>query len=296
MNITLIGNPTGHDVQRLAEEAEKLGVTFEAVSVSSLILSEQNNVFGLFDANGRNVTNSDCYIFRGIGDADNEVMVIAKYLQRHGATIIEENTANGSISMDKLFLRAADHTIPMPNYLMIQNAQALESVTPTLVFPVVMKSTIGSMGRNVILVENAASLCQAYDKLGPRVILQEYLPVDHDIRAIVINGQYIDSYRRTRDDGEFRMNRPGNHKDHLPLPDEAISICERAAQYQNIEIAGIDLTHYNGTWYVLEVNTSPQFHMFETYTNKNIAKLLLEYAVSKTAANASLSHVSGSEN
>jgi ribosomal protein S6--L-glutamate ligase len=148
----------------------------------------------------------------------------------------------------------------------------------------VMKSTIGSMGKNVALIESTEALLVRYEELGPRVLLQQYLPVDHDVRAVVIGGRYVDAYKRTRTDGEFRMNRPGNHQEQIALPHEVVALCERAAHAQAIEFAGIDLVEHEGRWYVLEINTSPQFKSFEAKTGKNVAKLLLGYAKEKVAA------------
>ncbi|MEX0931648.1 MAG: ATP-grasp domain-containing protein [Candidatus Paceibacterota bacterium] len=281
MQITLIGQTEGHAVQRLQEEALKMGATLSAISIDTVVFSVQNNTFSLFDEENKNLMKSDCYIFRGIGDADQEVMVIAKYLLQHGATVIEGMTAHGALLMDKLFLGAIGQSVPTLNYFMVQSEQTLRIVQSALTYPVVMKATIGSMGMKVQLVRQESELAESYQAIGPRVILQEYLPVDHDYRAIVIGGKYIGAYRRERTDGEFRMNVEGNTKAKTELPLAVISICEQAAQQQNIEIAGIDLLHHDNKWYVLEINTSPQFKYFESITGQNIAQKIIQYAITK---------------
>lgn len=281
MLITLFGNTSGYAARRLQEEALHQGITLQLVPISSLVLTVSNDSFLLSCREYGDVSQSDCYIFRGIGSADQEMMTIAKHLSAHGRTIIEEKTATGALLMDKLFLQATDTHVPTPSFQMIQSQTALEEIASSLSYPKVMKSTIGSMGKNVALVHNTEELFEKFLVLGPRVIIQDYFQVDHDIRAIVIGGKYIGAYKRTRTDGEFRMNRPGNNKEAIDLPEVAISICEHASSSQNIEIAGVDLFEYQGRWYVLEVNTAPQFAKFEEYTKTNVAKLIIDYAVQK---------------
>jgi len=282
MKITLIGNGSSVSSKRLAQEAQELNVDFEVVSLESLVLSVQDDAFSLTNEHGEDVAHSDCYIFRGVGHAAQEVMTIAKYLIQHGATVIEEKCAFGAIMMDKLFLQATDNHVPTLDYAMVQGKEALLSAAASLEYPVVMKATVGSMGKNVSLAKSQRQLLKLFKKLGPRVILQHYVPADHDVRAIVIGGKYVGAYRRTRDDGEFRMNRPGNKKEPINLPAAAIQLCEIAATSQNIEVAGVDMLEYNNKWYVLEINMSPQFSKFEECTGINVAKQIIEYAIEKT--------------
>lgn len=283
MKIILIGNATCHAAVRMAEEAEKMNVEFVATALESVILSVTSKGTYLTSVDTGDISDGDCYIFRGIGDADQETMIIAKYVKRMGATIVEEKTANGALMMDKLLLRAAEQHLPTPDYSLIQSAKALAELSKTLTYPVVMKSTIGSMGANVALIKSEAELLENYEHLGPRVIIQEYLPITSDVRAIVVGGACLGAFSRTRDDGEFRMNRSGSQQEVITLPPEAVDLCVRAAEAQNIEVAGVDLMEHNGTWYIIEINTSPQFKRFEAKTGLNVAKEILNYAIEKTS-------------
>lgn len=283
MKIVLIGNTHTSAVARLTEEAAVQNIDFIAVSLQSLIFAVKDNVYTLTSTTHGDIASADCYMFRGIGEADQETMIIAKHLLRHGATIIEEKTANGALAMDKIFLQAIEASISTPDYYMIQGIESLRKIAASITYPAVMKSTIGSMGKNVALVRSKSELFAKYKALGSRVIIQKYLAVDFDVRAIVVGGKYVGAYQRTRTDGEFRMNRPGNTKKEISLSPEVIALCERTAQSQTIEIAGIDLIKFEDIWYVLEINTSPQFKKFEEYTNTNVAKLILEYAVKKSS-------------
>ncbi len=186
------------------------------------------------------------------------------------------------------FLATIEQDVPTLDYIMIESAHALKAVEPLLTYPVVMKATIGSMGRNVSLVTDNDMLYAQYEHLGPRVIVQEYVPVDHDYRVLVIGGKAIGAYRRHRTDGDFRMNRPGNKKEAVTLGSSVIDLCERAARLQNIEIAGIDLIKKDGSWHVLEINTSPAFNQFEQVTGINVAKHILEYAREQVEKNSGL--------
>lgn len=283
MKITLFGNTTTYAVSRFREESLSLGLEFEAIPLGDVIIDVTDNTFSLFDSKGRDLTKSDCYLFRGIGEADQEVMIIAKYLLAQGATIIEEKAGDGPLFMDKLFLYTTGKNVPTLDYSMFQSKNALLQVLETMRYPIVIKSTIGSMGKKVALVHTQEELLEQYEKLGPRVLLQTYLPVTYDVRALVVGGKCIDAFKRSRDhDTEFRMNRPGSIKEHIQLSDEVVRLCEEVAETQKVEVAGIDLVEHEGVWYVLEINTSPQFKAFEACTGKNVAKIILEYARDKT--------------
>lgn len=287
MKMTLIGNATSGSSRRLQEEANKEGIGFIAVNIDALVVSIQKNTFSLFSEENTNLSDSDCYLFRGVGDATQEVMVIAQYLQRQGATIIEEIAAHGALQMDKLRFGTLSKDILTPDYMVIQSTHALDMVRSTLEYPLVVKSNVGSLGKGICLAQNESELKDVYAELGPRVILQQYLPVDHDYRALVIGGTYIGAYSRERSDGNVAMNAPGNTKEAAALPEEVKRLCQRAAREHGVEVAGIDLLQWKDKWYVLEVNTSPGFTQFEDKTEINVAKRIIEYAKEKTEKNAS---------
>ena len=284
-NITLIGRSKGYAVERLREEAAAKNCAFTCVSIHDVILGVTNNTFSLTTLDGSDISTSDCYLFRGIGDAGQEMMVVAKYLLEHGAVVIEEKTADGALLMDKLSLRLTDEHIPTPDYHLIQSEHALTELAKTCSYPAVIKATVGSMGRKVALAQNEEELLTHYHELGPRVIVQRYLAVDADVRAIVVGGKYLGAYERSRDDGEFRMNRPKSDKEIVELPADVVDLCIRAAAAEHIEIAGLDLIEHEGKWHVLEINTSPQFKQFEEVTGANVAGAIIDYALEKVAQN-----------
>ena len=65
------------------------------------------------------------------------------------------------------------------------------------------------------------------------------------------------------------------------LPEEILEMCKKAKALRNTEISGVDVIEHEGKYYVLEVNTSPQFQGFETATGINVAKEIVEYAETK---------------
>ena len=136
--MVLIGNPSSKSSKRLLEEAEKMDIELTALSLRSLIVGVADNTFSLTDTEGNDLLENDCFIFRGIGDATQEVMVIAKYLEQHGKVIIEEKCAHGAVMMDKLSLQAIGHDVPTPHYHLVQSLKGLKNIADSLTYPVVV--------------------------------------------------------------------------------------------------------------------------------------------------------------
>jgi ribosomal protein S6--L-glutamate ligase len=80
------------------------------------------------------------------------------------------------------------------------------------------------MGRGVFLIRNDADL-DAYTHDRHVAYIQQYLPIDRDIRVVVIGSRVIHAYWRIAGKGEFRTNvaiggahQPGFGTRRRPLP------------------------------------------------------------------------------
>ena len=80
------------------------------------------------------------------------------------------------------------------------------------------------MGRDVFLVQNKSDL-QEYLNVHTPAYIQAYLPIDRDIRVVVINGKIVHAYWRVAAPGEFRSNVAMGAKVVLdPVPDRALDL------------------------------------------------------------------------
>jgi ribosomal protein S6--L-glutamate ligase len=122
-------------------------------------------------------------------------------------------------------------------------------------FPFVGKIPRGSaMGRGVYLIQTQQEL-ESYLRLTSVVYIQEYLPVDRDIRVVIIGHRIVHAYWRIASQEEFRTNLAvGGTVSLASVPPEALSLASRTAQGCGWDDVGIDICRHDGHYYVLEAN------------------------------------------
>ncbi len=122
-------------------------------------------------------------------------------------------------------------------------------------FPFIAKIPRGSaMGRGVYLVHNQKELGRYLDRVSPAYI-QEYLPIDRDIRVVVIGNRIVHAYWRVAPQNEFRSNLAVGGTVQLDgVPEKAKDLALQSAHACRWNDVGIDICEHNGQFYVLEAN------------------------------------------
>ncbi len=149
--------------------------------------------------------------------------------------------------------------------------------------PLVIKLLEGTQGIGVVLAEThqaAESVAEAFRGLKANFILQEFVKEARgaDIRCFVIGDKVVASMMRQGKEGEFRSNlhRGGTAKPIRITPEER-STAVRSARIMGLNVAGVDILRSNHGPVVMEVNSSPGLEGIEKATNKDIAKLIIEF-------------------
>jgi ribosomal protein S6--L-glutamate ligase len=123
-------------------------------------------------------------------------------------------------------------------------------------FPFIAKIPRGSsMGRGVFLIHNLEEM-RRYLHRSPVAYIQEYLPLDRDLRVILINHQIILSYWKIAPPGEFRNNLAQGASIHFnAIPEEALTFAVQVTRMCHFDDVGLDLCHTpDKGWMVLEAN------------------------------------------
>ncbi len=123
-------------------------------------------------------------------------------------------------------------------------------------FPFVAKIPRGSsMGEGVYLITNETEL-KHYQDRNPVAYIQEYLPLERDLRVVLINYQVILAYWKKGRPGEFRHNlAQGGELDFEEIPGEAVRFAQEVARACNFNDVGLDLCHTKKDgWMVMEAN------------------------------------------
>jgi ribosomal protein S6--L-glutamate ligase len=145
--------------------------------------------------------------------------------------------------------------IPHPRTRVFYGKRQKESILRHFGFPFIAKVARGSaQGRGVFLIHDQAALKQ-YVERNTVAYIQEYLPLDRDMRIVVIGSRIVHAYWRIAPDADFRSNVSLGASVCLDaLPDTALQLAAHTARACGWDDVGIDICRYNGEFYVLEAN------------------------------------------
>ena len=120
--------------------------------------------------------------------------------------------------------------------------------------PFVAKLPKASQGEGVWLIESREDW-RAYLTRTDVIYAQEYLPIDKDLRIVIVGDEVITAYWRHQSDYSFHTNvsRGGQVSfDNIPL--EGIELALQLARALGINHAGFDIAIVGGQPYLLEFN------------------------------------------
>lgn len=121
--------------------------------------------------------------------------------------------------------------------------------------PFVAKVPRGSaLGRGIFLIDSQQAL-ERYCEQHPTAYIQEYLPIDRDMRIVIIGGRVVHAYWRIAPAGDFRTNVGiGGTVDLTPVPREAQDLALYTARVCGWDDVGLDVCIFEGHYYILEAN------------------------------------------
>ncbi len=267
---------------RLKEELGKNGVDVDI---------KRNDCFiAQIDNDGEILSNVKDYDFCIYLDKDKYVSLM---LERSGLRLF--NTHNAIQACDDKMQTAillSQNSIPMPRTLpgllcyenQKLNVKAIQNVGQILGFPVIIKSSYGSLGKDVYKANDIAELCEIAEKLkfSPH-LFQQFIQESYgkDIRVIAIGGKVVAAMLR-QSKGDFRSNLElGGEGKNIILSQEAKELCEKVADLLDLDYCGIDILQGNNKYYICEVNSNAFFGGIEAVTGINIAEKYASYICKK---------------
>jgi len=149
--------------------------------------------------------------------------------------------------------------------------------------PLIIKLLEGTQGLGVVLAEtkNAAeSVLEAFNGLQARVIVQEFIKEAKgaDLRALVVDGQVVGAMKRQGKEGEFRSNlHRGGSANIIKLSEAELAVAMRASKALKLPVCGVDMLQSSRGPLLLEVNSTPGLEGIEKATEKNIARIIINY-------------------
>ena len=145
--------------------------------------------------------------------------------------------------------------LPHPRTRVFYGKRQQSKIPRYFSFPCIAKEPRGSaMGRGVYLISDHHAL-EAYTHDRHVAYIQEYIPMDRDIRVVVIGTTVVHAYWRIARKGEFRTNLARGGRISLdPTPEAALDLARKAARMCRWNDVGIDICNHEGNYTILEAN------------------------------------------
>jgi ribosomal protein S6--L-glutamate ligase len=145
--------------------------------------------------------------------------------------------------------------IPHPRTRVFYGKRQKGRISDHFELPFVAKVPRGSaMGRGVFLIRDAEELLR-YCMDHSTAYIQEYLPIDRDMRIVVVGDQVVHAYWRIAPEDDHRSNvAAGGYIDLSTVPAEAKRLALDTAKACQWNDVGLDICCCNGRYFVLEAN------------------------------------------
>jgi len=145
--------------------------------------------------------------------------------------------------------------IPHPRTRIYYGSNLSGRIESDFSYPFVAKTPVGSSrGAGVFLIRLPEELSTYLETHNPAYI-QEYLPIERDLRVVVISGKLVHAYWRINGTGDFRNNvSRGGTVSFEDVPSEALEFALDVARKCRFDEVGLDICEHAGKYYVLEAN------------------------------------------
>lgn len=145
--------------------------------------------------------------------------------------------------------------IPHPRTRLFYGRRRRDPIRAAFSYPFVAKTPLGSSrGHGVFLIRNDEQLAEYLGSHRPAYI-QEYLPIDRDLRVVLIGGRVVHAYWRIRKFGEFRDNvAQGATVSFEDIPTEGLGFAAEVARKCSFDEVGMDICRAHGRYFILEAN------------------------------------------
>lgn len=218
------------------------------------------------------------FIFIGVVSKHPDYFVsVEQYAKTHGIPIFKYGCSqerNNKMFQNRIL--STNNLNPVPTIISKCSEIKTDHLIKEFGLPVVAKITNGSQGKGVTLHKTKTSLNDYLKKNQDQTtIFQKFIENEGDYRLFFLGGKLLYVIERKSADKkkEFRNNYSlGGTVKRVDLPKEATDLAKKAATSMKFDVAGVDLIKSpEGKWFVLEINSAPQFG------TKNGKEIVVDY-------------------
>lgn len=168
-------------------------------------------------------------------------------------SIASYHIGHDKIEQTRVFQMLCPRNVP-DTRILENTAENAARLWEDLVTPFVAKDPRSSEGRGVFLIEER-SQWRAYCAQSPVLYVQERLPIDRDLRLVLVGQKVVAGYWRLQSPDGFHNNiAQGGALDFSPVPPVAVELVERLSLQLGIDHGGFDIAMVGGQPYIIEYN------------------------------------------
>lgn len=250
-----------------------------------LYLITSNPAQNTIQSSARDIASFDLvWIKRSVGETAYYAQVCALYLDANNVTFLSSDIlVKTSAEYNKLkehMLFSLD-SLPIPETKLV-NKHNIDAVISEQIteYPVVMKSVVGSRGRDNFLLHSAEEIRKVMSENEQEYLVQPYIQSEIAYRVLVFGYSAKLCIRKINQDPHTHINTvaQGADSDIVPLESvdqEILSVSEQAAKCMNREIAGTDIIIDKATQkvWLLEANRPPSIESGQ-FASQKVAALV----------------------
>lgn len=155
----------------------------------------------------------------------------------------------------------------------------LDEVALQLSYPLVLKESFGSFGKEVYLINDKDELFSKTLNLSKKSILfQEYIKESHgtDLRIYIVAGEFVGAIKRTNVK-DFRATFSGGTMSSYTPTHQEVEIAKKACLAIGLDFAGVDVLFGKYGPVICEVNSNAHMKNFYNVTGIDVVKKIFEH-------------------
>lgn len=282
INFSIIG-PATQNTHDLENEIKKVGHCVDVFPLGKIaFVFSDGNCMAIY--NEMDVLKKyDIFIFRAYNVNQVFAQILAEKIIERKKIIIDEALGRKFIP-SKVFeaSKFEENNIHHPKTYQAITFGAWNKLIKKVKFPIIVKPIYGQKGQDMQQFSSEEECLQFFSKFPKGYLAQEKINIASDIRAFVVGNNVLGAMRRYIPKNDFRSNvSRGAKAEKIPLTETIKAIALSATKALGYEIAGVDIIESDGSLYVLEVNSAPQWQKFKEVTKINPAESIIDYALKK---------------
>jgi ribosomal protein S6--L-glutamate ligase len=160
---------------------------------------------------------------------------------------------HNKIEMTRAFMAVAPHNTP-DTYILANTPGNAEELWHSMPQPFVAKLPKSSQGEGVWLIQTHSDWQQYLGKTDV-LYVQEYLPIDRDLRIVLVGDTILAAYWRLQSPYSFHNNLArGGEAEFSPAPQAALDLVLQVSRALAINHAGFDVAMVGERPYLFELN------------------------------------------